>query len=655
MLSDYVVTSMDAQQVGDLLTMAGFELEGIEDVEGESVLDIKVCSNRGDGLSVFGLAREVLAKDETARPTDLYDRAVQGFPRETPPARDRAVTIETEDCTRYAAMEFANVKNGTSPDWMQKRLRQADMRPISLIVDLTNYVMLEVGQPMHAFDQSTLAGERIIVRQAKQGEKLTTLNGVEHELNARQMMICDADRVIAAAGVMGGAETEVSESTERVLLESAHFVNTSVRRTRKEMGLSTEASYRFERSVDPAFVVAAMNRFADLLGQSPVALTDVWPAKPDQKKLSLRMSRATKLLGMPITTEAARGYLERLGMEVEGDGEPFTVNIPTWRFDLVREDDLVEELGRVHGYDRIPEDFPRGVTTLGGAWGTEGTVDLVREALVRSGMVQVINHSLRGASPLDKEGTRVGPRNIVDPDLCLLRNSLLPGVAESALRNRSERIALFEHGKVFSEVESNSVAFLTYGPTEPASFGRQSARFDFLDGKRIVSEIAHVVSKPINLEQGSDPRLHPTRQARVFSGAGIFGQIHPDLAESLGLPTDTILGEIDLDQVIDGKEKAPRLTPLSKNPAVRRDIAVLISKSVPFQDLDNAVGEAAGAELEKSWLFDVYDGKGIPEGHHSLALALQLRKHGANFTDEEANQVRDRVVAALERLGATLR
>ncbi|HMS56768.1 MAG TPA: phenylalanine--tRNA ligase subunit beta, partial [Fimbriimonadaceae bacterium] len=552
--------------------------------------------------------------------------------------------------------EFEGVKNGPSPDWIQKRLRQAGMRPISMIVDLTNYVMLEVGQPMHAFDQSTLSGEKIIVRQAKPGEKLTTLNGVEHNLNARQVMICDAERAIAAAGVMGGAETEVSESTTRVLLESAHFLNTSVRRTRKELGLSTEASYRFERSVDPAFVVAAMNRFADLLGLAPVALTDVWPVKPEAKTVQLRMSRAVKLLGMPIETDAARGYLERLGMRVEGDGEPFRVGIPTWRFDLIREDDLVEELGRVHGYDKIPEDFPRGVTTLGGVWGVEDGVDRVRNALVRAGMIQVMNHSLRGASPLDAVGERVGPRNILDPDLCLLRNSLLPGIAESALRNRSERITLFEHGKVFSASEEHSaVGFVIYGPAEPSSIGRTSSRFDFFDGKRLVGEVAAAIGLGLDVGQSGDARLHPTRQASVWNGAGVFGQIHPDLAESLGLPADTVLGEINLDKVLDGKERSPKLIPLSKNPAVRRDIAILIEKSVPYATVEATVREAAGAELEKSWLFDVYDGKTIPVGHHSLAIALQLRKHGANFTDEEANQVRDGVVAALERLGATLR
>jgi phenylalanyl-tRNA synthetase beta chain len=263
MLRDFVETSLDAHAIGDLLTMAGFELEGIEEVEGDFVLDIKVVSNRGDGLSVFGLAREVLAKDEGATPTALYSNAVARFPMEDERASDiterTAVAVETPDCTRYACRMFEGTTTQESPEWLQRRIRQTGMRPLGLVVDLSNYVMVELGQPLHAFDFDTLAGGRIVVRKAREGEALTTLNGVEHKLRADQLMICAGERPVGAAGIMGGGETEVTDSTKTMLLESAHFVNTSVRRTRKQMGLSTEASYRFERSVDPEGVVAALN------------------------------------------------------------------------------------------------------------------------------------------------------------------------------------------------------------------------------------------------------------------------------------------------------------------------------------------------------------------------------------------------------------
>src|SRR5579862_8383975 len=340
MLRDFVDTSLGADEIGDLLTMAGFELEGIETVEGEQVLDIKVVSNRGDGLSVFGLAREVLAKDESSTPTKLYERADQRFKSDlaqVPGAKQVSVTIETPDCTRYACLIFEGLQNTSAPDWIQKRLMRAGQRPISLLVDLTNYVMLELGQPLHAFDLDKLAGPAIVVRRARTGEKLTTLNGDEHELRPDQMMICDAEKPIAAAGIMGGLETEVGNSTTRVLLESAHFLNTSVRRTRKQLGLSTDASYRFERSVDPDGVVAALERFAELLAQvnggagRVPGVIDVYPNPEKRRAVEIDFKRAESLLGMPISRDEASGYLKKLGFTVSAN----EVVPPSWRPDVV--------------------------------------------------------------------------------------------------------------------------------------------------------------------------------------------------------------------------------------------------------------------------------------------------------------------------------
>src|SRR5579871_587550 len=347
MLLDYIVTDRSAVEIGDLLTMAGFELEGIEEVEDDHVLDIKVCSNRGDGLSVMGLAREVLAKLPEASPTELYERALRHFERPddtTPSKLGVPVAIDTEACSRFAYRGFTGVRNGEAPALIQKRLRQAGQRPISLFVDLTNYVMLELGQPLHAYDLDKLRGPLIQVRSAKPGEKLTTLNGVEHKLAADQMMICDQRGAIGVAGVMGGADTEVDAGTTRVLLEAAHFVNTSVRKTRKQLGLNTDASYRFERSVDPEGVVGALNRVRELLedlghGEWPVeGVTDVYPRPPAPPSVRLRLWRAHMLLGMEVTDEEAQGYLGRLGFQLDGGDGDYDVTPPTWRPDITREE-----------------------------------------------------------------------------------------------------------------------------------------------------------------------------------------------------------------------------------------------------------------------------------------------------------------------------
>jgi len=677
MLLDFVQTDLNAEKVGDLLTMAGFELEGIEDVEGDAVLDIKVMSNRGDGLSVFGLSREVLAKDLDSTPTDLYRRAADRFPgedRKDLEIPENVATIQSDFCNRFALRAFDGVPGaGSSPDWMQKRLRQAGMRPISLLVDLTNYVMLELGQPLHAFDREKLAEGRIVVRHAKPGEKLTTLNGEEHELDG-QMMICDAERPVGVPGVMGGLDTEVTEATKHVLLESANFRNTTVRKTRKTLGLATEASYRFERSVDPDGVVAAIRRFSELLFQSvPAAqasnVVDLYPHPPVAEPVSLSVSRASRLLGMEISPQQAMNYLARLGMSVanyEVDPDKLIVAPPAWRPDIVREEDLVEELGRVHGYDLIPEQLPEGTTTLGGPQGVYLAVDWLRSAAVRAGFIQIISHSLRDFHPLDVSAeNRIGPRVVASPEHAILRDSLLPSLVDAAIRNGGKNLHLFEIGQVFSRVpggysECRRLALLSTGDLLPSDRkGVESRQADFYSLKGSLESVFAAVNVAVSLAAGSsDPRLHPTRQASVVAGgrhAGIFGQIHPDLADELKLPSATILSEIYVDEALAGATAELQLRTVSRNPAVRRDIAVLLDKSVPYAQVAEAIASAAGDVLERQWLFDVFEGTGIPEGKHSLGIGLQLRKVNENFTDEEANLVRDRVVAALGEFGATMR
>lgn len=675
MLREFVNTQLDAEQIGDLLTMAGFELEGIEDVEGEPVLDIKVVSNRGDGLSVFGLSREVLAKDRESSPTDLYLWASSGGVRKevaegaAPPA---TIAIESEACSRYAARFFESANNGASPDWLQKRLRQAGMRPLGILVDLSNYVMLELGQPLHAFDLDTLESAAVIVREAKPGEKLTTLNGVEHELQAHHLCICDRVRPVALAGIMGGLETEVGDQTKRVLLESAHFDNLSVRRTRKELGLSTDASYRFERSVDPNGVVRALNRFANLLEECDPGVrvvpivADEYPRRPKATPIEVRVSRANRLLSLEVTAEEARGYLQRLGFSVAGEGEPFVVESPSWRPDIVREIDLVEEIGRIHGYEQIPVLPPFGSTPIGGVFGKEAMKESLVEALLRLGMVQVVSHSLRDRHPLDSPNwSPIGPKNPSSPEMAYLRTSLWPCLADAALRNGGRDIHLFEIGQVHGQVqgslmEGGRLGILSVGELLPHSWtGGPAGQADFSSMKGMVlAAIEAVNRKAYFMVSDADPRLHPSRQARILvdgADVGVMGQIHPDVASQTDLAESTLLAAIDLDALFKAPSCEFGLSRISRNPAVRRDISILISKSVPYSEIEMAVEGACGEVLEKLSLWDVYAGQGIPEGSHSLTLALQLRKFGSNFTDEEANQVRDAAVAALESLGAKQR
>lgn len=676
MLRDFVNTQLDAEALGDLLTMAGFELEGIEEVEGESVLDIKVVSNRGDGLSVMGLAREVLAKDPEAKPTELYHRAANRFAAVSVPSgpdKMRAtVSIDSPDCTRYAALLVDGIQNGDSPESIQLRLRQAGMRPISFLVDLTNYVMLEQGQPLHAFDFEKLAGPGIVVRDAKPGEKLTTLNGDEHELQG-QMMICDLEKPVGVPGVMGGLETEVSETTTRTLVESAHFRNTTVRRTRKQLGLSTEASYRFERSVDPEGVVAALKRFAALVKEyQPSArvdgLIDLYPATPKTPTIDLSVARAVKLLGMAVTVDQAGSYLTKLGFQVSSVGEgKLRVTAPTWRPDIQREEDLIEEIGRVHGYEKIPDDLPQGTTTLGGVYGALQFEERMVDALVELGFQQTISHTLRGLHPLDARSLeeRVGPRNPNSPEMAHLRDSALPSLADAAVRNGAKDLHLFELGNVFSKgagyQERKSLGILSTGALTPANRAKEAVpEADFFSVKAAIEALAEVLNVALEFETPATPdvRFHPGRTATVrVAGldAGVLGQIHPEIAEQLDLPENTVLAELDVPTWIAEAKGGRKLTTVSRFPAVRRDIALLVDKSVPYAKVETALKESVGTLLEDLWVFDVYEGQNIPAGKHSLGIALTLRKADGTFTDEEANLVRERAVKALEPLGATTR
>ncbi len=669
-LLEFVQTRLSPQEVADALTMTGFELEELLEVEGEPVLDVNIMANRGDGASVLGLARELYAKDPDAEPTELFRRALEGFPQPDDGSRDiwahTGVEIQTDECSRFACRLFDNVENGESPEWLKKRLRQMGQRPISLLVDLSNYVMLETGQPLHAYDLDKLAGSRIIVRLARDGEKLVTLDEVERTLSADQMVIADESGPIGIAGVMGGLATESDRTTRRCLLEAAHFNNVSVRKTRKELGLFTEASYRFERHVDPAGTVAALNRFAELYakitGQTPSGgAIDIERKAPNQAELTVDLNRAGRLLGMPITDEEAARYLGRLGFEILGQSPgSIDVRVPTWRSDIAREEDLIEDLGRIHGYEKIPELLPVGSTPVGGAHGFEALVDDIREAVLRCGFDQVISHTLGDIDALDAEGEKTRVRTPHSPEMAYLRNSLLPGLADATRRNGGTGLHLFEIGRTHGEAERVQLALLSVGSFEPPTWRpSDSTQADFFTLKGALERILSSAERPIELRRYTqDSRFHPTRQARIYTGEqelGILGQIHPVAAKNAGLNESTVMAELNLEALRSVPAATFQPATLSRNPAARRDIAIIIAKEVLYREIDAAIRQAGGEDLERHWLFDAYEGEGVPERHHSLAIGMQFRRKGANLTDDEANKLRDHVIAALERLGARLR
>jgi phenylalanyl-tRNA synthetase beta chain len=666
-LKEYVHSDASAEEIGSTLTMVGVELEGITESDLGPVLEFKVTPNRGDCLSVFGLARELAARDpQRFAPTQLFRDALSGWvPMGTSDAPEGIITIDdSELCPRYACQLFEDVSAAKSKPKLQARLQACGMRPIDVIVDTTNYVMLELGQPLHAFDANKLRGGRIIVRRAAKGETITTLDGAKRKLDEGMLLICDAEKPVAIAGIMGGEDSEVGTGTKALLLESAHFDPVSVRKTRRALGMSTEASYRFERYVDPNGVVRALNRFAGLLaeqtGVKPYSKVADHISKPfESQDVSVRENKWNSLLGVEVPISAAAVFLRALGCSIrEGVPGELIAEAPAWRNDLALEEDFVEEIGRLWGYDRIPEALPPGAPQ-GGESKDTAFVSALHGAMLRTGFTEVVTHTFGSQSPLDS-GDAVLLRNPAAPELARLRTSLLPGIVSVASRNRGRPLFLFEIGRVFpAGHEARSLGFLMSGGLLPSHWkGEKPPAADFFAAKGVVEQLGALCGRNFDFSPSSDPRLHPTRQAAVSAAGkilGLIGELGSEIAKALDAPSGTLVAELDIETILSCPEVSKSYSPLSQFPSVRRDIAVVVAKNVPYSRIADAIALAGDELTEDVTLFDAYEGQGIEEGEHSLAFAWTLRHKSKTLTDEEANLALERAIKSLKELGGRVR
>ena len=680
-LKQYVPVEATAEEIATRLTMGGLEVEGIEESALGPVLDVYVTPNRGDCLSLVGVAREVAALYGLPLLIPTIPTSATGG--ET--AGQTSVTIEdTELCPRYAARLVRGVKIGPSPAWMQARLEAVGQRPINNVVDVTNYVMLELGQPLHAFDLEKLAGQRIVVRRADEGERLQTLDGQEHTLNANMLVIADAEKAVAMAGLMGGASSEVSDETTNLLLESAHFNPLSVRRTSRALGLRTEASYRFERVVDPDGVRRAVDRACQLLAEmgQPEAISggvDIYPHPATTRPLTLRMQRTSDILGMDITAEVASECLQRLGFGVEATGDDtLRIHVPTFRPDLILEEDLMEEVGRIYGYENIPETLPRGEATQGGE-STEGKfIRQVKQLLAGCGLQEVVTHSL--TAPFAYESTedstvRVPVRNSLSTELSGLRRSLLPTLLDVAQHNATQggqqALALFEVGRVWHgeeaadgivPTESLSVAGLLVGSLGVSGWQRDARPLaaDFATGRGILDHLCQGLClseaqfSPLGEQAHLYPAFHPGRTALLRWGdgttKGILGEIHPRLAAKLSLRERIYVFEIPLATL---QQAAPadliRYQPLARFPAVVRDLAPRVAEGLSYAAIEEAIRAADVALLSEVKLTDIYRGVPIPEGVKSLTLSFTFRSPERTLSEADITEGMARLRASLEQ------
>jgi phenylalanyl-tRNA synthetase beta chain len=673
-LREFVDVKAEPERLAEALTLVGLAVEGIDKTGGDAVLDIDVTTNRVDCMNVHGVAREVAAiYGLPLRPLELRLE-------EKGAAASQAlqVTIEASElCPRFCA-RVLDVRLGPSPASIRDRLAQVGVRPINNVVDLTNYVMMEMGHPSHAFDLARIPQGRLHVRWARPGETLTTLDGVERTLTGTMGVVAGVQAPLALAGVMGGATSEVSSETSVVALEAAYWDPRAIRRTAKALGMHTEASHRFERGADPEAPAAATARIAHLLekigaGSARPGLIEALGKRGERRVLTLRLPRIEQVLGVAVPPERVTAMLQALGFEMlEKSAGSVTLRVPSWRGDVAREIDLVEEVARHHGLHRIPATLPPA-RFPGGLSFAQARERRLREVLVGAGLAEAINFGLVDKSRAEAYGeASVLLQNPLSSDLDALRSSLLPGLVanlETNLRQGRREVALFEVGRVFGPrpasealpAEEQRLAFLLTGPLRPPHWSERSAPADFFTAKGLLEALAVRLDEPelaVGEPVGLPAFLHPGRGVTVRargSHIGFAGALHPDLQRTLGLRDEVVVAELSLQGWLDAGGASPRSRPLDRFPPVERDLSLVVDAELSAADLMARVRSAGGAALRAMEIRDRYRGDPIPEGKLSLTVGLRFQDAARTLTGEEVQAAVDKIVLELRTAGAEIR
>lgn len=651
--------------------------ENIDEVLGlkDGVVDFEITPNRPDCLSMIGMAREAAATfgGELVYPkTDCNTLAEKS-------SDYIQVEVKSNLCKRYTARVIKDVKIEQSPWWLQKKLIAAGMRPINNIVDITNFVMMEYGQPLHAFDIRSLAGGKIVVDVAEEGSKFITLDGVERSLDDSMLMINDANGPVAVAGVIGGLDSEIKPDTETVVLESANFVGSSVRQTSKKLGLRTEASGRYEKGIDPNLCEEAADRVCaliDELGYGKVleGSVDIYKSPEHPQVVSARVSRINKVLGTDLSREEMVAILESLEMKVQGTGDDMIVTAPTVRQDILKEVDFVEEIARMYGYDNLPNTLPKLDVKAENSLSWE-TRRKLRDLLCAMGADEIqtfsfINQKIFDACRIDEESWERDTVDIINPmgeDTAAMRTILTPGMLEVLARNYNrsvEGVRAFEIGKVFSKNyiqpeglpdECFDLSLGIYGKDE--SFFTLKGMIECMFDMMGIKDVSYIAEPEYGV-------YHPGRCARVVKVTdkgeevelGIMGEVHPDVASNYGIGDKAYCGEFFLDRLIEFSSREIQYSKPPKYPSTSRDIAMVVSESTPVAEIEKVIKEAGTEILRSIKLFDIYRGIQVGAGKKSVAYSLTYRHDDRTLTDVETEEAHAKVVEALKNnLGASIR
>ena len=632
----------------------------------DHVVEFEITPNRPDCLCRIGLAREAAVTFH--KPLRLHTPVVKA--EAGGDIHDLArVTVEDETlCRRYTARMVRNVRIGPSPAWMRERIRNAGMRPINNLVDITNYVMMEYGQPMHAFDFSCVKGGEIHVRCARPGETIQTLDGTDRALTGSMLCICDSEKPVGVAGVMGGANSEIVGDTAMVLFESANFDGVSIRRTATALGMRTDASSRYEKGLDPENTYAAVQRACELVellgcGEVVEGVIDVYPAGRRETVLALEPEKINALLGTDIDVPTMTAILRELGFTVEGE----TVHVPSWRGDVEHYSDLAEEVARFYGYNEIPTRFTGAISTCGGFTPEQLCERKIGEICRGIGLDEIITYSFISPAYYDKvnlppDSPLRDSLRILNPlgeDTSIMRTTILPSMLEILTRNYNYRnpvARLYEIGRTYHKREDG----LADEP-KTVSLGAYGPDMDFFTLKGWVEELLEGLdtAKPRFTREASNPSYHPGRCARVWIGekcVGVLGQIHPRVMRNYSVDTEFYCAQLSFEALFEARGGVPVFRPLPKYPAVTRDIAVICDLTVPAGEMEETILSAGGERLIDCTVFDVYTGTHIVQGKKSVAFSLTMRDENQTLTDEHAEEIVRNVLQALkEKYNAEMR
>jgi len=634
---------------------------------GGAVLDIDVLPNRIDVLSIIGVAREAGAvlNRKVMRPMIKV--------KETAEDIGKAVKVLVKDkdlCPRYMARVIKNVKIKPSPEWMQERLIACGMRPINNIVDITNYVLLEMGQPLHAFDLNLLKEKTLIVRKAEKGEKMATIDGEKRDVGGC-LVIADAQKPIAVAGVMGGANTEVIDSTKDILLESAYFDPKTIHRAEKNLKLRTESSIRFDRGVDWDGVEVALDRAASLMEQLAGGKVigdkvDIQSKARKAKKITLRPKRVNDILGTNLKMPEISSILKRLGFKVKGA----SVEIPLFRAgDIEREIDVIEEIARIYGYEKIPSALPDlKIKNIKGI--TEDQIKRIKTILIDAGLNEAITYSMLPPSMDlgigEKRGDHIKILNPISEELSVMRTSILPSllnVLTFNINRQIEDVNVFEAGKIFyrekgMNIEGAELAAVLYGKRTYRYDGKND-NTDFFQAKKIVEDILVYLGAAYELKENPLPGYHPSRSAAVHKKEkmiGVFGELHPDTARKLEIDKPVYVITLDLDEVLNIKKLPPKFKEIPSYPAIKRDIAMMVPYGISNKAIVIEIKASGGELVEEVVLFDKYEGGQIEKGYYSLAYSITYRNPNRTLTDGEVNTKHEEISLNLaKKLGVKIR